>query len=294
MEVKDYLKDYFSVYSELINTGMKTVSAILAIDQESNKAIELPPILLFRHILELADGLSELYSKECVLASIPISRTLIEAFFQLDYMLSSKDKFENKSYAYLYAVQKKRLLQYERFLQEASKGFSQRLKKDKYLKGKFEMEADEVEEFKKHIALYKSNISQETFSIFREKEFKENDYWYKLLLNSNKIEVITEHLEKQALYEFYYRKLSRFLHANDIIDYYVVSRDEYRHIKALRQYPHDVNELIETNLYFLASSIRVFLSFFIDKYPDITVYKDEVTRSYNKLKSMVVKINIED
>jgi hypothetical protein len=137
MEVKDYLKEYFSVYSEMINTGMKIVSAILSVDKETDKAVELPPILLFRHILELGDGLAELYSRECVLASIPISRTLIEAFFQLDYLLCSKDEFENKSYAYLYAVQKKRLLQYERLLQEASKGFSQRVEKDKYLKGKF-------------------------------------------------------------------------------------------------------------------------------------------------------------
>jgi hypothetical protein len=156
------------------------------------------------------------------------------------------------------------------------------------------MEVDEVEEFKKHITIYKKNIGHKSFSIFLDKEFKETDSWYKLFLNTNKIEAITRHLEKQALYEFYYRKLSRFLHANDIVDYYVVSKDEYRHIKALRQYPDDINELLETNLYFLASSIRVFLSFFIDKYPDIKVYKDETANYYNKLQAMVVKIKIEN
>src|SRR2546427_10653595 len=62
---------------------------------------DLPPLILYRHMIEACDSIEVLIHNSCAVPTIPLLRTCFEASLGLQYILQSN--YANRSLSWLYA-----------------------------------------------------------------------------------------------------------------------------------------------------------------------------------------------
>jgi hypothetical protein len=87
---------------ELVNSGLMAFRRCEVEAAEKNRPNEdVAAFVLFRHIIEMADGVEVLVSNSCGTAAIPTLRAEFEASLSLSYLLESSDDYVRRSLSWL-------------------------------------------------------------------------------------------------------------------------------------------------------------------------------------------------
>jgi hypothetical protein len=121
VEAKEFIDIASSLLQELVNYG--TNALVRCATSVSGKVDEDIAILaLYRHIIEMTDGIEVLVSQSCAIPAIPLSRSSFEASLSMEYILEKDAEYIRRSLAWLVGYVHKRLDMYERFDPSTSKG----------------------------------------------------------------------------------------------------------------------------------------------------------------------------
>jgi hypothetical protein len=99
---KESADRYAPLLDELVNYG----SALYARSKGTNTDMLTPegaPLLLFLHIIEMTDGVSELVKQGCSAASASLVRAIFEATLALEYMLANDTEARARAWLVGYA-----------------------------------------------------------------------------------------------------------------------------------------------------------------------------------------------
>ena len=80
---------------------------------EGDENVDLAPFALYRHIMELSDGIEVLLSNACPVPAIPLLRSSFEALLSLEFITEDTDLYERRSLTWLASYVRKRLAVYE-------------------------------------------------------------------------------------------------------------------------------------------------------------------------------------
>ena len=83
---------------------------------------DIAVLVLYRHIIEMTDGIEVLLSQGCSVPAIPLLRSSFEALLSLQYILESESEYGQRSLAWLVGYVHERVDTYEHLDPETNKG----------------------------------------------------------------------------------------------------------------------------------------------------------------------------
>ncbi|MGO9117243.1 MAG: DUF5677 domain-containing protein [Desulfomonilaceae bacterium] len=171
------------------------------------------PLMLYQHIIEMADGLESLISNSCSGPAVPILRSILEALLSLDYMLQRD--YERRSLSWLCLHIHKRIESYELLDPTTDRG--------KQLKKTLENEGDSsaagfslsknVQRLKGLLAGALSAIEDEYQR--QKKSRKRTPNWYSLFDGPTDLRRLADKVSRAGFYDLLYRQWSSVMHATD-------------------------------------------------------------------------------
>ena len=222
-------------------------------------------LALFRHVIEIADGIEVLISSCCCVPAIPLLRSLLEASLSIDYIII--DDYSKRSRSWLYFYYKDKLDLYNKLdsSTENGKDFEKAIKHDKYLKT-FDLSLRQSD-IKKEKLNIKAILEREVFKDIRNEigkivdKRKKNVKWYELYNGPSNIKELAYKVNRSGQYSFLYKLWSRFTHAQDFSQFFDKSEEEQLTIKPLRG-PSEIRSVAILSSILLISSIMAILKKF--------------------------------
>lgn len=222
-EIPAELKPVLNFFSETIDSAVNFGTNLIKWDTEKERMGDehLTPILFFRNILELADGISILIKKSSVDPCHTLQRSLIENVLGLKYLLETEKDFKNRSLSYMVWLTHKDLKICEKFDEttQSGKQLKNELLKDNLVGKNYSIKkTKEFDLLKKNsLELLKlSTYSSIDIEYLRTNKISKNPNWYSLFNGPKNIEGLAKHLQMHATYEIYYRYLSGKVHATSV------------------------------------------------------------------------------
>lgn len=180
-----------------------------------------PLIMLFRHVLDLADAISILVKNSSIDPCKPLLRVVLETSLQAEYILE-KDS-EQRGFCYVVCNYNDRLKYLKRLVHNSTEQVNfknQLLGKSFSNIDDYDFTVDGVDNEVKSIEVFlKSrpyrNYQAEYNRILADKK-KRSFQWYSLFKGPNSFLQLAEHLKKKDYYEFLYRPFSAAIHASDV------------------------------------------------------------------------------
>lgn len=223
-EIPAELKPILDFFSDTIDNAVNFGTNLIKWDIEKNLVGDehLSPIMFFRNILELTDGISILIKNSSVDTCHTLQRSLIENVLALKYLLETEDDFKNRSLSYTVWLTHKDLKICEKYDEttQSGKQLKNELSKDELIGDNYSIKkTEEFDLLKKNsielleLPIYKS-INTE---YIRTNGISKNPDWYSLFDGPKSIEGLAKHLKMHATYEIYYRYLSGKVHATSVL-----------------------------------------------------------------------------
>jgi hypothetical protein len=219
VEAKELIEVASPLLQELVNYA--TNALVRCSTSVSGKVDEDVAIFaLYRHIIEMTDGIEVLISQSCVIPAIPLLRSSFEAFLSIEYILEKDKEYPRRSLAWLIGYVHERLDMYERFDPSTLKGqeFKKFLDQDKTMSI---VKMPPSSEAQKAIADLKPILSKPHFKDV-EKEYssyKKARRWYSLFGGPSNLRALAEYLKRGAQHAFLYRQWSTASHAQDLLPF---------------------------------------------------------------------------
>jgi hypothetical protein len=201
--------------TELVNFGSNAiVRCATSIHGKENE--DLAVLSLYRHILEMTDGVQVLISQACAVPAIPLVRSSFEALISLDYIVESDQKYVARSLAWLVNYLNERVKTYEMLDPSTKRGkyFQRSIMSDINVSS---MPLPPQRELQKAAARLNSLLSSQQLKQINTEfhNLKGKKAWYKLQGGPNNLRDLAHHVGRSALYDFIYRQWSRVTHAHD-------------------------------------------------------------------------------
>ncbi len=207
--------------SEFVNFGTHVLD--YKIRKVNSDDHNIPLIIILRHIIELADSISILVTKNSIEPCKVILRALVESVFGLEYLVESDTK--NRAIAFLVWQAHKDIDQNKKFISgnDHNLNFTNKLASDSFvpfaLNDEFEPSSKEHNEILK--SLLKSINYEHVESIYQQKKSnnkKRPRQWFDIMNDIENLENLAKHLKRQGFYEMIYRKYSGATHGVNIIN----------------------------------------------------------------------------
>ncbi len=218
---RELIEKYSPYLRELVNYATN----LLARCENASKGVKGYPISilsLYYHIIQMADAAEVLISNSCLMAGVPILRSIFEADISLEYIL--KDDFETRSTAWLIEniIIDKRY--YESFDTSTEIGakFKKDLSNDRFSNSyNFALNnssrlRNKIESLDKFL---KNKGNKTIYDAFSGKT--KITRWFQINKGPRNIEALAKLLNRPVEYELFYRIYSSFSHAknfNNILD----------------------------------------------------------------------------
>ena len=180
--------------------------------------VDLTPLVLFLHMIEMSDGVEVLTREVCDVPAVPLVRSAFEALLSLEYVC--QDDYRSRSLAWLTSYAHRRIDLYETFDPSTDKGktLKRKVQKDKWIKSipeKFLIDSDSKSKPLRNL------LKRPEFVEFEEKWNKlvGKKFWCRLCDTGDKkissIDQLAERLDRGAQYEILYRRWAGICHAHD-------------------------------------------------------------------------------
>jgi hypothetical protein len=261
-QVASFRKDAISSASKLIEFASPQLRSLVDSSEavfkrchdvsKNPKLDDFPILALFRHIIEMADGVEVLLCAGTAGPMIPIVRSMFEAYLSLGYITEKPEHYEQRSLSWMYwqldhAIKRKKtgLAQNE---------YGRRLKKVLEAQGEWPMEdfrdktrvVAEIREFE-------DLLSKPVFEPVARQRSKLKDspnFWCRLCGGPNDAKALADHLQLSKYYELLYRRWSGVTHATDVSRHLVEHPDGTVEFGSLRC-PDNLKDNIAYTLIFL-------------------------------------------
>jgi hypothetical protein len=189
-----------------------------------NKDEDIAISALYRHVIEMIDGVEVLISQACSVPAVPLLRSAFEALLSIQYILKTEQDYGRRALAWLVGYIHKRIDMYERLDPTTSMGQSaQRLIQDDDIAANVLLPpSQDLQQFAANLhALLSEPHFQSIEAEFQRCQQKHagNIYWYQLFNGPSSLYKLAEHLGRGGQYEILYRSWSTTTHAQDLLPF---------------------------------------------------------------------------
>jgi len=219
VEAKEIIDIASPLLQELVNYATNAlVRCASSISGEAGKNNHYIAILtLYRHIIEMTDGIEVLISQSCAIPAIPLLRSSFEALLSMEYILEKDAEYIRRSLAWLITWAHQRSDMYARLDPSTSKGqeFKRLCDQDETLS---RVKMPLPSKVQKAINNLQSIISKPHLKDV-EKEYSSHTKtrnWYRLFGGPPNLRALAVHLKHGAHYDSLYRQWSTTAHAQEL------------------------------------------------------------------------------
>jgi len=284
---------------EIVNYGTQVIHWVANNPKFRKPDIDVPLLVLTRHIVELADSISILIKKSSVDPCKIILRSAFETLLYI--MFITKEKSEDRSKAYLVAYIHNKKNEYLRFQRgtELHKQFLNTIKDDQFIIKGFDPFSQELDDLaQKKINNLNKWISKPIFSETK-KEFerikkkkKRKPPWYLLYGGADSIQQLATLLDYSYVYEVLYRSWSHTVHASDIITGKIAQSDDGESSFYQIRFGIDASSVASFAIKIILTSYQTLIDFIVPEMNERYEiwYRKEISNSLNKIVKTKIKI----
>jgi hypothetical protein len=237
-EAKDTIEIASPLLQEIVNYSTNALARCATSQNLSGKPDEDIAILaLFRHAIELADGIEVLITQSCSIAAIPVVRSLFETLLSIEYILENNEKYTERSLSWLLVGRiHQRLDFYDRLNPTTNKGQeTKKLFDDDKVMGKMAIAPippiplSDVQKAKTNLQtmLEKTHVLpiQAEYIRTRSQNKNRNPEWYQLFGGPKNLYALAKHLKSGGQYEILYRQWSSVAHAQGLFPFETMANE---------------------------------------------------------------------
>lgn len=254
--------------------------------------IDIAPIILFQHIIEIADGIEVLLSNVCCNAAIPNIRALFEAINSLEYIVE-KD-FEQRSLSWLccYLLNRKNDLEkYDATTQKGKdleKAYFDQFNIDNILTNSGLSIDPDLAEINLILASPQIAFYVDEYKAIKRRE-KKSPNWFHFFSGPQNRRDLSTHLKHSAEYSLLYGKWSSIAHATNLHDYFTSTAQGQSAFWSIRN-PESFKDIAVFTALFFIRAIRVMKEKYRNEEDLSTWYKTEIKPKLDALYNSVIKI----
>lgn len=288
VQAKEVLNSASPLLKELVNYSTNAL-ARCATSPSGEIDVDLSILALYRHVIEITDGIEVLISQCCAEASIPLLRSSFEALISIEYILETDERgrykdFDRRSLSWLLSHIHNRLDLFDRFDLSTDKGIEiRKLFDDDIVGSTIELPPFDVSQARDNLlrVLAKPHLKP-IEDEYQEYKKKRRPNWYSLFNGPKDLRKLAEYLRRGAHYEILYRPWSTTTHAQDFMPFIKKSADGETGIGRLRD-PETLQQMAGYAAGFILNSTRLVLRKFR---PDENIkdwYIREIQKSYREI-----------
>ncbi|MCU0413687.1 MAG: DUF5677 domain-containing protein [Ignavibacteriaceae bacterium] len=269
-EFQDLVDLVSSILDELVSFGTQVVHWVGNNPKFRKPDVDVPLVLLSRHIVELVDAISILVKKSSIDPCKVLLRSALESMLYIKFVATEKSEDRCKAYLISYIKNKKNEYLKYKIGSQIHNEFKIKIADDFLIKeglNPFTKELNELVEIKiKNLDNWISNpIFSETIKEYNRvrKKFNRRPPWYLLYGGAENIERLSILLNYQYLYEAVYRKWSDFVHASDVITGRIASGEEGKSSFFQIRLGNDIIEVAMFTVNITLSAYRQLIEFIV-------------------------------
>lgn len=199
---------------ELVNYGSNALvrCATSGSDKENE---DLAVLSLYRHMLEMTDGIEVLVAQSCAMPAIPLLRSSFEALISLEYIVEDNAKYVSRSLAWLVGYLHQRITMYELLDPTIEKGkeYQEALRLDKSVQN---LELPPTQDIGRSIDNLRNLLASPQLQVIsQEYTSQKQKRWYRLCGGPNDLRTLAYHVGRSAQYDWLYRYWSRVSHGHN-------------------------------------------------------------------------------
>lgn len=246
---------------ELVNFGTHALMRC-ATSAQGEENEDVAAMSLYRHVIEMTDGVAVLISQSCAYPSIPLVRSAFEALISIDYIIENDGTYVTRSLSWLVGYMHQRIRMYELLDPTTTRGqgFQQAISTDDFVQA---IPLPEKADIDSAIANLQSLLATPQFATidgdFRALQGRK--YWYRLYGGPNDLRELAHRVGKSALYDFMYRHWSRVSHAQDFEPFVAKAADGQGAIRPIRDPGEMKNSANFAATIFLTATIAMIRKF---------------------------------
>jgi len=176
----------------------------------------LAVLSLYRHILEMTDGVGVLICQACAIPSIPLVRSAFEALISMEYIVEDDDHYVTRSLSWLVGYIHQRIAMYELMDPDTERGaeFQRAIQQDDSVHS---LPLPPRDDIRRAIANLRNLLSDPQFAAINQNylNLQGRKAWYRLYGGPNDLRELAYRVGRSALYDSMYRCWSRGSHAQD-------------------------------------------------------------------------------
>ena len=270
------------VLQELVNYASNAlVRCATSAKGEENE--DLAVLSLYRHIMEMTDGVEVLISESCVTPAVPLIRSSFEAVVSMEYILQDDAQYVARSLAWLVDYVHQRLDLYQLVDRSTTRGqeYHRTLSQDKTVQT---IPALPQEEVSQAIGNLQDLLAKPQFAGI-DKDFaqlKGQKAWCRLYGGPKNLRELAHRVRRGAQYDFLYRNWCRVSHAHDFAPFLARTADGPGAIRGIRD-PSDLNTVASFAATFMLGATRVLIGKFHPGEDTRTWYERDVRAAYMQL-----------
>lgn len=274
------------VLQELVNFASNALVRC-ATSSKGQENEDLALLSLYRHIMEMTDGVEVLISQSSVTPAIPLIRSSFEALISMEYIVEDDAQYVARSLAWLVDYVHQRLDLYESLDPSTSRGqeLQRALNQDKIGKAiTVPLQASisqAIANLQDLLAKPQLAAIDEDFTQLRGQRKRK---WYRLYGGPDNIRELARCVGRVAQYDSLYRKWSRVSHAHDFAPFIARTPDGQGAIRGIRD-SSDLKNVANFAASFMLGATRALIAKFRPAEDIRTWYVRDVRPGYVKLSS---------
>lgn len=296
-EAHQVLQSYSKLLSDVRNMGTHVIEWYQqAIAKKSSSVIDAyaPVLMSFRHVLEVTDGAVVLFESDAVEPIKLLARSLYESGLTIEYI--SEENVERRGMAFMTCHVLERMKELKLLISgtKERENFLKSLEKDELLQG---LDIPDSEGARHQVARFETMLKRDNYSAVVEeyertrKKLNRWPSWYSLYDGPTSVKDLADALKRSALYHFYYRRYSGYVHGSDILVGKLVKDDSGKGAAIVQlRAPDSAHELVQ---FFTNITLHTFLCV-LEKYaPQKKVeygqwYREEIKPKVMSLSRVIV------
>jgi hypothetical protein len=201
---------------ELVNYATNALARCARSDQISpRRDVDLAVLALYRHVIEVTDGIEVLLSQSCAVPAIPLLRSAFEAHLGIEYIL--QDEYERRSLSWLVAYIHERINAYESLdlSTNRGRGVKKLFEDDQSAFGIQRLFPNGMQENIRRLQNLLTEPHVQPVDAEYSKSAPRRPKWYQLFNGPANLRSLAEKMHRGGQYELLYRQWSAVAHAQD-------------------------------------------------------------------------------
>lgn len=270
------------VLQELVNYASNAlVRCATSAKGEENE--DLAVLSLYRHIMEMTDGVEVLISQSSVTPAVPLIRSSFEGLISMEHIVEDDAEYVARSLTWLVDYVHQRLDLYQLLDRSTTKGqeYRRTLGQDKTIRT---IPVLPQEEITAAIANLQDLLAKPQFAAIDNdfRQLKGQRSWYRLYGGPDNIRELAHSVGRGAQYDFLYREWCRVAHGHDFAPFLARTPEGAGAIRGIRD-PSDLKTVAGFAATFMLGATRLLIGKFRPGEDIRTWYVRDVRPRYGQL-----------